>query len=84
MENLTELSEQNGQSIVKPTFYSKIVVKMGNCKKVGQKFVNQAGRNKQAGRIKFVNKADRNKQAEKKSEKSKRACSSIRDFRVSY
>ena len=36
---------------------------MGNCKKVGQKFVNQAGRNKQAERIKFVNKAGRNKQA---------------------
>ena len=41
VENLTKLSEQNGQKIVKPTFYSKIVLKIGNCKK--------AGRNKQAG-----------------------------------
>ena len=63
MQNLTELSEQNGQNIVKPTFYSKIVVKIGNFIKVGLKFVNQANRNKQAGRIRFLSQADRNKQA---------------------
>ena len=36
---------------------------MGDCKKGGQKFVNQADWNKQAGRIKFGNKAGWNKQA---------------------
>ena len=51
------------------------------------KIVKQAGRNKQAGRKCFSDLL--NEQAEnlwagwqKKSEKSKRACSSIRDFRV--
>ena len=33
VENQTELNEQIGQNIVQPTFYSKIMIKMVNCKK---------------------------------------------------
>ncbi len=55
---MKELRSQNEQR-----FIAKLWSKWAIVTKEGRNLFNQAGQNKQAGRIKFVNKADRNKQA---------------------